>query len=293
MAKNKNANIARPGKGERVFGSPVRNLIMTALFSILIGAAFLVKPEMVYSYSGIAIGGVIGVVGLVYILIYFIRRPVSGQYRYEFAFGLVALLAGAYVALGGMLSGSAVLNAGMPFTGVVVILGVLVGADGILRLQYSIDLGRMRYGKWWIVFIFSLLGIALGVALVMGYVYDSGALFGIFDKEGLNETQNAFLGGLRMLGVALCLNGLLDLLSMIIVALRNHKASREAVIAEGSAILSAAKQEEMNGYFAAASAPQPMPQPVPQAVPQPAPQPEPNVVQPVVTDVAEVVIPEE
>ena len=264
MAKNKNTIAA---KRERVFGSPVRNLIMTALVSILVGAAFIVKPEFIYSYSGIGIGGVIALAGLVYILIYFIRKPVSGVYRYEFAFGLVALLAGLYVGLGGVLSGSEVLQAGMPFTGIVIILGVLVGADGILKLQYAMDVGRMKYRKWWIVFIFSLLGILLGVALVLGYVYDSGSLFGLFNRDGLNEAQNAFLGGLMMLGVALCLNGLMDLLSMIVIAVRNRKANKDEMIAEGSAMVAAAKQEELTAQFPTAAVPAPAPGPVPAAEP--------------------------
>lgn len=89
-----------------VFGNPIRNLVLTALASLLLGLAFILEPSLVYTYCGYALGGVIGLFGLIYIIIYFCRRPVVGEYRYEFVVGLVALLIGAYIAFGGYINGS-------------------------------------------------------------------------------------------------------------------------------------------------------------------------------------------
>lgn len=233
-------------KKENAFGNPIRNLITTALVCIVMGVAFLVKPSLVYTYCGYAVGGLIGLVGLAYIIIYFCKKPVSGVYRYEFGLGLVALLAGAYVALGGYLSSSG--TTGIGFSVLLKIIGILMAADGVLKLQYSVDMARMKYPRWWVSLIFSVLGIALGVAVVLGYVYDFGYVVGLGSSAYYTEAQNAFIGGMMLLGVAFCVNALLDLLAMMMVVIRNHKARREEAIAEGSAMVAAAKQEEIGEF---------------------------------------------
>lgn len=246
--KTKTKAVATGGKTkkENAFGNPIRNLIITALVCIVMGVAFLVEPSLVYTYCGYAVGGLIGLVGLAYIIIYFCKKPVSGVYRYEFGLGLVALLAGAYVALGGYLSSSG--TTGIGFSVLLKIIGILMAADGVLKLQYSVDMARMKYPRWWVALIFSVLGIALGVAVVLGYVYDFGYVVGLGSSAYFTEAQNAFIGGMMLLGVAFCVNALLDLLAMMMVIIRNHKARREEAIAEGSAMVAAAKQEEIGEF---------------------------------------------
>jgi hypothetical protein len=263
-------------KKATIFGNPVRNLIVCAIAAIAVGAALLAEPKLVYTYCGYAIGGLIALLGLIYILIYFLRKPVSGVYRSEFAMGLVALLAGAYVAAGGLLTGGSTNS--MSFATIVRILGILVAAGGILKLQYTLDLARMKYPKWWIALIMSVLGIALGVVTTMGLTYSLGSTFGI--------------SGMTMLGIAFCVNGVLDLVVMIVVAVRNHKANKAAAVAEAEAMVAAAKQEEVPDFFpeedisadeANAPAeevasceiePEPAPTPAPQPEPEPEPEPE-------------------
>jgi hypothetical protein len=231
----------KDGKGEKVtkkatiFGNPVRNLIVCAVVAILVGAAFLAEPKLVYNYCGYAIGGLIALVGLVYILIYFLRKPVSGVYRSEFAMGLVALLAGAYVAVGGLLTSSSSSVSSLSFATIVRILGILMVAGGILKLQYTLDIARMKYSKWWIALIMSVLGVALGVVTAMGLTYSLGSTLG--------------MSGMDMLGIAFCLNGAFDLGVMIVVAVRNHKANKAAALAEAEAMVAAAKQEEVADFF--------------------------------------------
>lgn len=254
---------AKANKKEAVFGNPIRNLIVTAVVSILMGVAFLVQPSLVYSYCGYGVGGLIGLVGIAYIILYFCKKPVSGVYRYEFGLGLVALLAGAYVALGGYLGGEG--STGIGFSVLLKIIGILIAADGVLKLQYSVDLARMKYPRWWVALIFSILGIAVGVAVILGYVYDFGGTIGLGSSSYYTEAQNAFVGGMMLLGVAFCLNGLLDLLTLMIVAIRNHKARRDEAIAEGSAMVAAAKQEEIGEFVPEAPAVEEVPVPAPEA----------------------------
>lgn len=217
-------------KKSKVFGCPIRNLVVTAVMSLLLGAAFLVKPVMVYTYCGYGLGGLVALAGLIYIIIYFARKPVGGEYRSEFAIGLMAFLAGAYVAAGGLLTGSS--GTSITFANIIRILGVLIAADGIMKLQYALDVARMKYPKWWIGLITAVLGLALGVVTVMGITYELGT-----DMLGSS-------GGMMMLGIVIAVNGVLDLVSMIVVAVRNHKAEKAAVLAEAEAILAARAVKE-------------------------------------------------
>ena len=203
-----------------VFGSPVRNLFIMAIVSLLLGAAFFFKPVLVYSYSGPGIGAILGLIGLIFIILYFGRKPVSGVYHSEFAIGVVLLLLGAYVGLGGYISSELVFN--MKFATIVRIIGVIIAADGLMKLQYSLDLTRMGYSKWWIVLLASAIGIALGIVIALGIGYAMGIKFSLAGSD--------FSSGMMALGLGFALNCLLDLISLITIAARNRKAKRDEEI---------------------------------------------------------------
>ena len=264
MAKKNRKDAAQEsGKNrvQNVFGHPIRNMIVAAAVSILVGVAFIVRPSDVSQYCGYGVGGVIGVVGLIYIILYFCHRPVSGEYRCEFALGLLAVLAGAYVAFSGLISN----GGGVGYVLAVRILGILIVADGMLKLQYSVDIGRMRFRAWWIVLIFALLGIAIGVLtatdfaksnnMMMNQNYPKSYLYNLGSQLNLkrNVMNASFASGMMMLGIAFCLNGVLDLASLAVIAVRNQIARRDEAIAEGAALVIAAKREEIDQALPAAS----------------------------------------
>ncbi|MCD7749333.1 MAG: DUF308 domain-containing protein [Oscillospiraceae bacterium] len=265
---------ASTAKKTGMLTNPIRNLIITALVSILMGVAFIAEPVLVYSYSGYFIGGVLGVIGIIYIIIYFARRPVSGVYRSEFCVGLIALLLGAYVAFSGLITDGATVS--ILLSTVVKILGVAVALDGILKLQYCLDLARMRFKTWWLALIMAVLGIALGVVIVLEYVYPVGIeLFG-------TKSDSGFASGMMALGIAFCLNGAFDICVMILVAVRNHKANKAEAMAESSALSAAVGGGESVDFFAqntgatkatapsaAAATSAPVYQPEPQPVQEP------------------------
>lgn len=214
-------------KKAAVFGHPVRNLLIAALIGIVLGIVFILPQTQgyVYYYCCYAVGGLVALFGIVYIIMYFARRPVSGEYHYEFGFGLVAVLAGAYVALSSMLFTSSDMT--ITFTVLVQLIGILVALDGILKLQYCLDLARMRHEKWWIVLITAVLGIALGVAMTvfLDYITYYSTTYG--------------LALMTVLGAVYCLNAVLDLVAMIVVAVRNRKANKVAALAEAEAKVAA------------------------------------------------------
>lgn len=187
--------------GSRIIGSPVRVLIVLAVISAIIGVALFQFYDAYKSYFDYIIGGLIIVIGVVSMICYFAKRMIDGVYRSEFAIGVLCIAFGLYVAL----------NGGASFS-FLVIIGALCAFDGVIKLQYTLDLARMRFKAWWLPLIFSILGIAIGIVILMG-------LFGELFGEG---------EGAAMAGLALCVNALFDIICAIVVAVRNHKAKKAA-----------------------------------------------------------------
>lgn len=240
-AKKSGKPVAAPAapvvtKKAAVFGHPVRNLLIAAIIGVVLGVVFILPQTngYVYSYCCFAAGGVLAVVGLVYIILYFARKPVGGEYHYEFGMGLVAVLAGAYVALSDMLFGDSGLE--ITFTAIAQLIGLAIALDGVLKLQYTLDLGRMRYKKWWIVLITSVLGLALGV--FMAFFMD--IITSLYYSTGFAV--------MTILGAGYCLNGVLDLVAMTVVAVRNHKANKAAALAEAEEKVAAYAGESAQVY---------------------------------------------
>lgn len=254
-------------KGFRVsrgIANPVRNLIVTACVSLLLGLAFFLKPYEMSLYLGYGAGGLLGIVGIVYILIYFLRKPVSGVYRSEFVIGLVALLAGAYVALSGLISSTG----GVGYVMIVRIIGVLIVCDGLLKVQYAVDIGRMKFRAWWAALIIAVLSIGVGVITATDFagktitssttapvslLYNMGGSMGLGSKYG---AYAAFYGGMKMLGIGFMVNAVLDLAVLIILAVRNSKASRQEALTAAEVMMADAKREEVK------LPPEPAPEPV-------------------------------
>lgn len=223
-------------KKAAVQGHPVRNLLIAAIIGVVLGVVFILPQTQsyVYYYSCYAAGGILAVVGLVYIILYFARKPVSGEYHSEFGMGLLAILAGAYVALSNMLFADSGME--INFTVIAQLIGIAALLSGIMKLQYCLDLGRMGYKKWWILLITSVLGIALGVFIA----FFMDIITGLYYTTGYSV--------MTILGACFCLNGVLDLIAMIVVAVRNRKAAKEAALAEAEQKVAAYAVEPAQVY---------------------------------------------
>lgn len=188
-------------KKYRVIGSPTRVLALTTIVSLLLGLVLYKLYYNYYSYIDYIVGGLIALVGLISLISYFAKRMIDGVYRSEFALGIVCLGVGGWI----------VLRSGTDATFFLTVIGLLAVLDGVIKLQYTLDLARMEYKKWFLPLLFSILSLAIGVVILMD-----------------------LLGGLQWLdkvaytGLGLCANAVLDLLTLIVVALRNRKARKAA-----------------------------------------------------------------
>lgn len=240
--------------GSRIIGSPVRVLIVLAVISAIIGVALFQFYDAYKSYFDYIIGGLVILIGVISMVFYFAKRMIDGVYRSEFAIGVLCIAFGLYVAL----------NGGASFS-FLVIIGAMCAFDGVIKLQYTLDLARMRFKAWWLPLIFSILGIAIGVVILMG-------LFGELFGEG---------EGASMTGLALCVNALFDIICAIVIAVRNHKAKKAAKLASDAPVAvesEPAAEPEVEVEITELAEPEAVTEPVAEETPaeQPAAIPEPD-----------------
>ena len=205
--------------------NPIRNLAVTAALCLILGVVFLAVPYFVRDYAGYVIGGLVSAIGLVYIIIYFLRKPVSGIYRSEFAAGIVMLSAGIYVTIASFRPDAAGISITLRL--IVTALGILMAADGVLKLQYTLDMARMRFDAWWVGLFTSLPGLGLGILTATGLVDD----FGVRISIGSDDFRSAML----VLGVAFIVNAVLDCVTLTLIAVRNRAAAKQAAAAAAAA----------------------------------------------------------
>lgn len=215
--------VTEPDNGQSakrsgILTNPIRNLIVTAILCLALGVAFLALPYFVRDFSGYVIGGLACVIGLAYIVIYFLRKPVSGIYRSEFAAGVVMLAAGVYIIVASLRPDATGISITLRL--IVTALGVLMAVDGVLKLQYTLDLARMQFDAWWLGLFTSLLGLAIGILTAAGLVDDLGVRLSIGDGD--------FLSAMLILGVAFIVNAVLDAVTVTLIAVRNHTAAKRA-----------------------------------------------------------------
>ena len=240
MAKKQTGAEEQAAKKSGVLTNPIRNLIIAAIVSAALCAAFLAQPYFMLNYCGYAIGGLVCAIGLVYVMIYFIRKPVSGVYRSEFAFGTMLLAAGVYIIFASYRPYSIGLSISLRM--IVTALGVLIAADGILKLQYTLDLARWHFSAWWAGLFTSALGIALGVLMTLGLVDSFGVLVGMSSSD--------FLNAMLLLGLAFGLNALLDVTTTILIAQRIssiRSCTHILVLSDGKTIGYGTHEELMAG----------------------------------------------
>jgi len=124
---------------------------------IAIGAVLLAFPgiSLITVCEGIGIGAII--LGIVAVAFYFIRQGFRSENNVSFAAGMAAVILGLYAVLRTQEFSRA-------FTQV---LAFCVIADGILKLQFSMDLLRLKGKLWWLLLLLSLAVSGAAMALLL------------------------------------------------------------------------------------------------------------------------------
>lgn len=133
------------------------NILCVSVSYLVIGIILLLFPNVSLMDLCYALGIVLLMAGIVNIAVYFIRGQYVEPERYGFSAGVTCVLIGLF----------AVLN-NQEFTRIFFqILAFCMILDSIVKLQYSMDLLRMKSKKWWIVLLISLMTAGLALAILV------------------------------------------------------------------------------------------------------------------------------
>lgn len=173
----------------KTVSSAKRELIFISIALAAMGLLMVIFPETSKTIICRVIGIVLCVWGAVWVIEYFM----GSRGEVLTSFGLVRGIA--LLAFGGYFIAKPDVLAAFLTTA----LAILIIVDGILMLQYAIDLSRLKARGWWVQLIGAGVAIALGVVVWT-------------DPFGAAKTLTIFSG------VVLLVEGLWDLVSVLYIA---------------------------------------------------------------------------
>lgn len=199
-----------------------KNFIILSVFYVIAGVVLLFWPEMSIELFCKVLGIGMLVAGMTHIIIYFTKDHMMNIMQMDLMIGVLCVSFGAFL----LLHPEFVQNA-LPF-----VVGVLFMMGGIVKLQNSIDMKRLRFCFWKGILFFAILMLVLGALLI----------------------YNPFRGEILTLyiGVSLILEGVLNVICTLCIAHLYKKAVRTAK-ADGTAgserpqIVDMPEQEQSTG----------------------------------------------
>ena len=131
-------------------------IIISAVFT-LAGLLMILRPAPSQSFIGIFFGVALLVFGLIKLVGYWSRDLFRLAFQYDLAFGILLIALG-IVTL-------ARPNGAMSF--LCIVFGIPVLADGLFKIQISLDAKRFGIGQWWLVLLLAALTCVIGLLLVI------------------------------------------------------------------------------------------------------------------------------
>ena len=173
------------------------SIILMALVFIALGIVLILYPEATMTTVCYVLAALLLVLGLA-ALINYLRKDITGLiYRHDLVVGLSAILGGILV----------IIKVDQLTALIPVVLGFLVTISGILKMQNSVDMLRLKHETWYVTFILAIINIVFGIVL----------LINPFAVEIL----------IMCTGIALVYSGLTDIFVTIVISRRLHEVKEE------------------------------------------------------------------
>ncbi len=130
-------------------------IVLSGLLCLL-GLLMLLRPDFSIALAGTVLGVLMIVFGLVKIVGYWSKDLYRLAFQYDLAFGILMIPLGLYV----------LCRPGRAISFFYLILGILVLADGLFKLQIALDSRTFGIGTWWLILALAIAAGGLGCALV-------------------------------------------------------------------------------------------------------------------------------
>ncbi|MCC8051891.1 MAG: DUF308 domain-containing protein [Clostridiales bacterium] len=170
--------------------------IIIALITCVLGISLLINPVYPIHYLCTALGLIFIADGIIKIIGYFSKDLYCLAFQYDFAFGILLATVGLLILIRGETYSRLLFS----------ILGLILLADALFRIQMSIDAKKFGLNPWWRIFLAAVITGVFGMILVVN-PYDGAGYTMVF-------TGFAFLfDGLLNLCVAIYAVKILDCFS--------------------------------------------------------------------------------
>lgn len=135
------------------------NGILVCIFELVVGILLLISPVSFTSGIITAFGVVLLIMGLISIIKYFRTDPVEAAHGQILVKGLVALLVGGFCALK-----SEWFVATFPI--LTLIYGVAILVSGLGKIQWTVDMLRLKKKNWYLAAISAVVSIACSLVII-------------------------------------------------------------------------------------------------------------------------------
>ncbi len=153
---------------------------------ILIGLILLIWPGIATNLLFGAIGAICIIIGLVYVVRYCMLEAKLAITSFDLSLGLVWIIAGVAV----------IVFKNLLISLLPILFGLIVLIGGVIKIQSTLGFKRMNATRWYLELICAIVSIAFGVIIL------------------LNPFSTALLL-MRVIGAALAIEGIMDLVSRI------------------------------------------------------------------------------
>lgn len=166
--------------------------VLVSLGYVILGAVFLLRPELSLNVVCYALGTLVIVYGIVHLITYFVKDRLESAFRYDMVIGIVAVALGIFILICPQLVASV-----LPF-----LIGIFILLSSIMKVQNAVDMKRTEHPRWWLFLVFALISAALGVTLILN-PFGSAAVLMMF--VGASLLADGVMSLWSMLGLALSL----------------------------------------------------------------------------------------
>ena len=141
-------------------GTPMRiaktgYIIMSAVFCV-VGVLFIALPAQSAVVIGRALGIAMVVFGIIKLVGYFSRDLFRLAFQYDLEFGILLIALGVI----------SLLRTGNVMDFICVTMGVAILADGLFKIQISVDARRFGISSWWTVLLLAITAGGVGLLLI-------------------------------------------------------------------------------------------------------------------------------
>lgn len=132
------------------------NVVISALFGIVLGVVLVIWPGMSIQITCMAIGAVLILNGISRLVNFIFGRDGTLFSQMNLVMGIIITVIGVYI----------LLQPAKVIAIIPILVGIIIIIHGVNNLQQAVSLCKSQYDKWWIALILGLLTVGFGILLI-------------------------------------------------------------------------------------------------------------------------------